>query len=512
MRNARSEESKNQRIAKNTTLMYIRMAFVMCINLYAVRLLLSTLGSEDYGIYNVVAGVVTMLSSVSSVLSNATQRFYSVAIAEGDKVRLRNVFSTSIIIYLLFALLIAIVGETFGLWFVNTQLVVPNTRMVAANWVYQFALFSFIVTLIQIPYSATLVAREEIGKYAIITTLDCIFKLAVTLLLVVIPQDSLIVYGVGLFLAHLLVFIIYVAITKSSFEECHFLFCREKILYKDILSFSGWSFWGNIAGVFMIQLNTILTNIFFGPIANAARGIALQLYAALSSFSNSFIVAVRSPMIKSYAEQENDYLRKLFIFSNKLILFCMLVICMPLLFEMNTIIKLWLKISDEQTILFARLILIYSVVIALHDPVTIIMQAAGKVKQYHLRVDTFTLLCVPLTYLFFKLGHPAYTTFVIMNTIIIVAHCIRLYCLKKYWNFFSMKEYILNFILPSIFIILLTCCVSYCTLILFEKSLLRFIVVFFVSTITILFSTYFLALSKEEKKVLKSIVNKLLRK
>ncbi|MDR0955016.1 MAG: polysaccharide biosynthesis protein [Rikenellaceae bacterium] len=444
-----SSASSSKRIAQNTMLLYLRLVVVMIINLYIVRIVLNALGSEDYGIYNVVAGVITMLGSVSSVLATATQRYYSHAIGENRKNRLQDIFSASINIYAILSIIIILLGETVGLWFINTQLVIPAERMVVANWVYQFSIFSFISTIIQIPYSAAVIAQEEIGVFTIVTTVECILKLLSALLLLIIPFDRLIIYGFTLFVIHLLTLIVYMIIGHSRYEECHYHKRTDKKLYKEMLSFSGWSFFGSVAGVGMQQVNTILVNIFFGPIVNTARAIALQLNSAFTVFSSSFILAVKPPMIKSYAQNSYTYLNTLFNISNKFIYYCLLVLCIPMMLEMDTVLNLWLKTTTEQTVLFSKLIIIYTLIMSLNNPITTIIQATGHMKGYHVPVEIFTLLCVPATYILFKLGYPAYTTFIAMIVSAFLAHIVRLICLKKYYKPFSVREYLISFVLPA---------------------------------------------------------------
>ena len=439
----------SKRIAKNSILLYIRMMVVMIINLYTVRLVLQALGAEDYGIYDVIAGVITMLISVSSVLSTATQRYYSISIGKNKLERLRNIFSTSINIYLLLSLIVIILGETVGLWFVNTQLVIPDERMNVANWIYQFSIFSFIFTFMQVPYSAAIIAHEDMGIFAIISAAESVLKLTAALLIFVIPLDSLIIYGAGLFLISSLVMISYIMVGYSKYAECRYQKPTEKNLFKEILSFSGWSLFGSVAGVGMSQVITILVNIFFGPLVNAARAISFQFNMAVSSFSGSFLMAIRPQMIKSYAEGSYLYLNKIFNLSNKIIYYGLLMICLPLMFEMNTILSFWLKTTDPQTVLFSRLILVYAMIMSLNNPISIIIQATGRVKEYHVPVETFTLLCVPATYIFFKLGYPAYSTYIVMISAAIAAHVVRLIILKRYYKPFSYSEYIKSFILPA---------------------------------------------------------------
>jgi len=422
----------------------------MIINLYTVRLVLQALGSVDYGINDVVAGVITMLMSISSVLSTATQRYYSYSIGNNKLERLREIFSTSINIYLYLSIFVFLFGETIGLWFVNTHLVIPAGRMIAANWIYQFSILSFIFTFMQVPYSAAIIAHEDMGIFALISTAECILKLLAALLIFIIPKDRLIVYGANLFLISSLVLTSYILVGYRKYAECRYQKQQDKTLFKELISFSGWSLFGSVAGVGMSQVITILVNIFFGPLVNSARAISFQFNMALSSLTASFLMAVRPQMIKSYAEGSYLYLNKIFNLSNKVIYYSLLMVCLPLIFQMDTILLFWLKNSDPQTILFSRLILIYALIMALNNPISIIIQATGHVKEYHVPVETFTLLCVPATYILFKLGYPAYTSYLVMIVAAIAAHIVRLICLKKFYQSFSYTEYLKSFVIPAL--------------------------------------------------------------
>jgi O-antigen/teichoic acid export membrane protein len=488
------------------------MMIVMIINLYTVRLVLNALGAEDYGINNVVAGVITMLMSVSSVLSTATQRYYSYFLGENNLNRLRNIFSTSINIYALLSIIVIILGETVGLWFVNTQLVIPDDRMNAANWIYQFSMFSFIFTFIQVPYSAATIAHEDMGIFAIISTTESVLKLISVFLIFVIPLDGLIIYGATLFIISTLVLLTYIIIGHNKYPECRYLKPTEKFLFKELLSFSGWSLFGSVAGVGMSQVNTILVNIFFGPLVNAARAISFQFNMAVSSFSSSFLMAIRPPMVKSYAEESYLYLNKIFNLSNKFIYYSLLMICLPLMFEMETVLVLWLKTNDPQTILFSRLILVYALIMSLNNPISIIIQATGHVKEYHIPVETFTLLCVPATYILFKLGYPAYSTYIVMIIAAVSSHVVRLICLKKYYKPFSYSEYVKSFLLPAFTItIVATLFVFFIHNSILNTSLRISAVVIF-SVVCVSAFALLIGLSKTEKVILKQLITNLKRK
>ena len=488
------------------------MMFVMGINLYSVRLVLQALGVEDYGIFNVIAGVIIMFNSISSVLSTATQRYYSYSIGENKLERLRNIFSTSIYIYVVVSLIVIILGETVGLWFINTHLVIPPERMHAANWIYQFSIFSFVASIMNVPYSAATIAHEDMRIFSVISTGESVLRLIAVLLIFIIPLDRLIIYGASLLLISLMVLISYIMVGYRNYAECRYQKPTEKSLFKDLISFSGWSLFSSIAGVGMVEVNTILVNIFFGPLVNAARAISFQLNMAISSFVGSFLMAIRTPMIKSYAEESYLYLNKIFNLSNKFIYYCLLMICLPLMFEMDTILFLWLKTTDQQTVLFSRLLVVYALIMSLNNPIAIIIQATGRIKEYSVPVETFTLLCVPATYILFKAGYPAYSTYIVMIIAAVASHAVRLICLKKFYNPFSYSEYFKSFLLPAFAVTIITSLLVF----LIHRSIiitsLRVSAVFCSSLTCVVVFALMIGLSKTEKDVLKKLIISLKRK
>lgn len=499
---------KSKKIVKNTILLYLRMAIVMVVNLYLVRLVLNLLGVQDYGIYNVVAGVITMLSSVTVVLSTSVQRFYSYTIGEHNDKGVEQIFSCGIIIYIIFSLVVLLVGETIGLWFINHELDIPRERIIAANWVYQFSILTFIVSIMQTPFSALCIAYEDMNIYAIITIMGSILKVILVFCMKFIPYDKLILYSASLLLITLLDCLAYIIFAKKKYKNCKFLKIRNLNLYKKILSFSGWTFLGSIAGVGMNQINTILTNIFFGVIVNAARAISLQIFTAMNTFTNSIIMAIRPPMIKSYAEGDYAYVLTLFNISNKVIMCLLSVVSIPLIIEMEGILHFWLGINDYQTVLFSRLMVICSFILALHNPITIIMQASGKIKKYYIQVESLTLLCVPFTYILFKLGYPASSTYVIMIMLVILSHFVRLYSLKKELPIFSIRYYLIKFILPASIVYFIAYIVCYIISDNMNYGVYRFLCVSIVSVLMIVVNAYFIAFSKSERISLKRFVLK----
>lgn len=501
-----NNSSNSQRIAKNSVLLYARMVVVMVVNLYAVRLILQALGSVDYGINDVVAGVITMLISMSSVFSAATQRYYSISIGENNLERLRNIFSTSINIYILLSLVVLIFGETIGLWFINTQLVIPEERMAAANWIYQFSLFSCISTFIQLPYSAAILAHEDIGVFAFVSTAESAFKLLAAYFIFAVPQDRLITYGATLLLLSILVMTTYVWVGYSKYEECRYQRPTEKALFKELLSYSQWSLIGSVAGIGMNQVITILVNIYFGPLVNTARAMSFQFNIAIGSFCGSFLMAIRPQMMKSYAEGSFNYLNQIFYLSNKILYYGLLMLCLPIMFEMNTILSYWLKTTDPQTVLFSRLIILYALLMSLNNPISIIIQAMGRLKDYHVPVEAITLLCVPVTFILFKLGYPAFTAYIVLIITTILAHFVRLISLKKFYTSFSFNKYFNSFVLPACVITFLACLFIFIFHINIENPIMRLSAVVVASVVSITVLTIIMGLSKEEKEYLKKSI------
>jgi O-antigen/teichoic acid export membrane protein len=473
---------------------------------------LKALGAVDYGINDVIVGVVTMVNSLSSVLSTATQRYYSATIGENKLDILQNIFSTSLNIYFIFAIVVIILGETLGLWFVNTQLVIPETRVYAANYIYQFSIFSFILSFLHVPYSSAIIAHEDMAVFARVSVAESILKLISVLFIYMISLDGLIIYGASLLLISAIILISYVLIARNKYAECRYRQPTENKLYKELLAFSGWSLFGSVASVGMFQINTILVNIYFGPSVNFARAISFQFSAALTSLSGSFLMAIRTPMIKSYVEESYLFLNQIFNLSNKFIFYGLLMVCLPLFFEMNTVLSLWLNTSDAQLVLFSRLVLVYALIMSLNNPISIIIHAVGRVKEYHVAVEVFTLLIVPVTFVLFKLGLPPYYSYVVMIIAAIVSHIVRVICIKKYYEAFSYDEYVNKFLLPAIAIMLICSSLVFLIHISIYDTLLRLLSISIFSVFSILFFTIFFNMAKTERDALKKLLTYLKRK
>lgn len=507
-------ENKSLRITKNTTFLYIRLFFLLIINLVSVRLLLEALGESDYGLYNVVAGIVTMLSFVTTALQTSTQRYYSYYLGESNGSNLKKVFSASLEIYMLFSIVVIILGESIGLWFVNNQLNIPPERMMAANYIYQFSVISFALTILSLSYSSAVISNEDMNIYAIISISEGVFKLLGAIVLYHVPAhyDKLILYGLFLLLINSAKEFTYIYIARKRYPECHYINVKRNEFRKPLSSFAGWTMYGQIAGMLNNQGNTILVNRFFGTIVNASRAVSLQISSAIYSFCGGFITAIKPPIVKSYVEGNYAYMLKVFYFGNKFLIYSLLIITIPFFFEMETILKVWLKNINPDMIVFSKLVLLYTIIILLHEPITILIQAVGNVKKYYLLVDTISLLSLPLTYVAFKCGLSAKFNYYVMILVFSLAHAVRLVLLKKSFEYFSIRKYLFNFFVPAIIVLLSTSMMIALFRVHINGDILRLFLSICVSAILIITIVYTIILNKSEKLFLKRIVKSLVAK
>ena len=500
--------SQSKRIAKNTAFLYMRMLIVMLINIFSVRYVLKGLGVVDYGVFNVVAGLVTMFASISSIISSATLRFHSYAIGEGKEEKISDVFTASFNIYLLLSLAIFLAGEALGVWFINTQADIPSERLTAANWVFQLTLVTFVLSLLTAPFSALIFAYERMSVFSVISIAECLLKFALAYCLLYMNGDHLILYGGGLLAIQVAHFLAYYISSRLGGGKYHYKKHVEKGLYKQVLSFSGWTLFSTSASIGINQLVTMITNVFFGPVVNAARAIAFQVNGAMNSFTGNIIMAVRPPMIKQYAEGDYDKVNRYFNFCNKAVFYSLLLILMPIFFEMETVLRLWLDVSDAQTVLFCRLILIYSLILSLNNPISIIVQATGKIKAYSTYVEIPTLLCFPATWVLYAVGAPAETAFYVMIAAISISHGIRLLCLKKLFPIFSYREYIIRFIIPAFLVLLIQSTSLLLVRMFSDSSIVRLLLSYVAGTVALIVVCPMFGLTKYERQIVNSLIKR----
>lgn len=449
-----SKPATSKRILSNTLVLFARMLLLTLVNLYSIRIVLGRMGTEDYGIFNAIAGVVTISSFISGVLDLAIQRFYSYAIGAKQSDQLVKIFSISIKCTVILAFAILVILEVVGLWYIQNKLVVPIDKIAIATTCFHFSAITFLCTILQIPFTATIFAHEDMGAYAAISSAECLLKLLVAFLIGKVFWDNLSFYSLGLMFVAIIIYISYGMWSHIHYAECkRYIKVKDNSLYKKILSFSGWTLFGSFAKITMVQGSTLLLNSFFGPLTNASFAIAVQISNAFTALSNNMVLAVRPAMIKSYAEKNESYLNQLFNFSNKFIYYLLLVIGLPMITEMPLIERIWLGNSvNQEIILFSRLVIIYTICLAMNNPITIIVQATGKIKKYHLCVESITLMTLPVSWILFHYKYESHHIFTSMIGLCLVAHIVRLFCLKNTYKSFSIKKYISTFALPALLI------------------------------------------------------------
>jgi len=421
----------NKRIAKNTLLLYFRMLFMMVVSLYTSRVILNALGVEDFGIYNVVGGVVAMFSVISGSLSAAISRFITYELGKGDQSKLNKIFSASVTIQLLLSLIIVILIESVGVWFLNAKMTIPGARMTAANWVLQFSIVTFVINLISVPYNAAIIAHERMSAFAYISILEAVCKLAIAFLIMVSPMDKLIFYAILMCAVSIIVRFTYGHYCKKHFTECTYHFHWDKEILMKMFGFAGWNFIGAASGVLRDQGGNIVINLFFGPAVNAARGIATQVNAAVVGFINNFMTALNPQITKSYASGDKEYMLTLIYQGARLSFYLLLFLSLPILVNTHYILVLWLKILPNYAVLFVQLTLCFALSESVSQPLITAMLATGNIKRYQIIVGGLQLMNLPISYMFLKMGFPPQCVLVV--AIIISQLCLvaRLYLLRK---------------------------------------------------------------------------------
>ena len=420
-------------VAKNAFLLLIRMALLMVINLVAVRYVRSGLGVEDYGILNVATGLVQIVICLKSILATATQRFLSISLGKQDMDEARDSFSVSVRLSKELSLLVLLGMETIGLWFVCTQVNCPDTRYTAMLIVYQLAVLNFIVTLLQVPYLASVLAYERMDFFAFVTILEAMVSLAAALLIFVVPGDRMIFYAIMLVVSNLLGYILYRLYVNRKISDIYCQQIQSKELYRKMSSFSGWTIYGSISAALMFQGNMLVLNVFVGPLANAAFAVALQINNAITNLGNNVIMAVKPQMVMNYSKGNFRQLNRLFLLSTLALVLVMGGIILPLEIWLPEILTLWLGDVDNMTIIFSRLMIVAAFFLMIGSPITIIMHAVGCVKQYHLMVETITILCLPTSYVCLSSGFTPESVCWSMIAFIVIAHICRLFCFWKYY-------------------------------------------------------------------------------
>lgn len=448
----------NKRLAKNTIYLYFRMLLLMFVGLYASRVLLRTLGVEDYGLYNVVGSIVTMFSFLNATLSTSTQRFLNIELGKNDVESVKKVFSTSLFLHLILVALVLVLAETIGLWYVMEKLVVPPGRETAAMFVYQFSVISICIQIIQLPFMSTIIAHEKMNVYAYVSVYEGLAKLGILFAIQVLPYDNLIMYAMLLLCVQASVALIYNIFCQKHFAEARFRVYYEKGLFRSMLGFSGWNIVGNLASVCNSQGLNMVMNAFFGTAINAARGIAFQVHGLVQQLIGNFQLAVKPQVIKYYAAGQMEEMTNLVFNAAKYSAFLVIIATVPLILEIRPVLKLWLGDYPEYTVIFAQLILFRSIISSMTGNIVMVVHASGYLKNVGLFSGTILLLVLPISYVLLKMGFPPYIPFVINIGAAFGDAFFELYWMRHYIGFpmgrFYSKVYVPVFLLFAIIFIL----------------------------------------------------------
>lgn len=466
-----------------------------------MRVVLNTLGAEDYGIYNVVAGVVTMFGFLSNAMAAASQRYFAFELGRGDYEQLEKTFSLSLTIYILIGLLILLLAETIGLWFVNTKLVIPDTRMDAARWIYQFAILSFLLTMITTPYMTSVIAHESMNVYAYVGIVEVILRLLIVYILQIITADKLKLYGFLMFAVTFINTGIYRFSCTKRYKECRFRLYWNYSLFKELTGYVGWTFFGSIAGIVRNQGINILLNIYFGPVVNAARAVAMQVNSAVLNFAHNFTTAVRPQIVKSYASGNKSQMLSLVFYSTKATAFLLMFFILPLQLELSFVLHLWLKQIPEYVLIFTRIMLGNALIDGISYPLMGASHATGKIGLYQAIVGGISILNLPIALIALIGGFSADSVQIVGVGLSIAAFFARIIILSRQLQF-SVYFYFKSTILPIVLVGGIGSFSSIILVYIYPAGTIRLFLTIIISTISLMCSVLFIGLSKDERVII----------
>ncbi|GKH21925.1 lipopolysaccharide biosynthesis protein [Bacteroides thetaiotaomicron] len=493
-------EIDGNRIAKNTLLLYLRMLFQLGIALYTSRAVLNALGVIDFGIYNVVGGIIVIFSFLNNAMASSTQRFLVYHLGTNDSRKLKQIFSSAIIIHFVMAVVVVGLAEIMGLWFLQAKMIIPMERLEVAKWVFHLSVISSAITILSVPYNAAIIANERMGAFAAISIIETLLKLCVAIFISFCNGDRLLWYAGLLLGVSVIVRTIYGVYCSKSFPEAKLIFPRNnKLLYKEMTSFAGWSLVGNLSVVGYTQGINLLLNIFFGPAINAARGIAVQVQNAVYGFVRSFQTAVNPQITKSYAIGDLKSMHLLIYRSSKLSFYLTLMLSLPIIIETPYVLSLWLNIVPDYTVAFCRLTFISCMIESISNPFMIGASATGKIKKYHLIIGSILLLIVPVSYIFLKLGFEPIIVYIIDILIQFIAQIIRLFLCRHLFSLnilFYIKDVISRIVGVAVLSVVFSLLIDSLFI---EINFINAIVVAFFSFISVCVVSYVIGLTKSER-------------
>lgn len=489
------------------------MFISVIVSLYTSRVVLQTLGVEDYGIYGVVGGIVSMMGFINASMSGATSRFLTFELGRGDFSRLSKTFSSALLVHIIIAVIVLVLAETVGLWFLCNKLVIPEGRMTAAHWVYQLSILSAMLTITQVPYNSSIIAHEKMDIYAYVEILNVSLKLLIVYLLQIGDFDKLILYAILMFAVSVIIIMVYRIYCLRKFEECKFHWIWDKEYLKPLISFSGWDLYGNMSVVFFTQGLSMLLNIFFGPALNAANNVSTTVQGTVKAFAFNVIQAFRPQVIKKYAQEDIDAVNQYCIMATQYTLILFSIIAVPFLFKTECILHLWLGLIPEHTVFFLRIVLLGTIFNLANNIVNIPIHACGRMKLFSLVTGSCFMISIPLMYILLKLGGSADMSYLIVLLAYTACFCGSLIILKRNIPDINMTQLFIQGYFKYIVCITPGLLISVWLLYSIRNDFLSFISIFFINTIAICICTFLIIMSKEDRKKFFLLFNeKLLRR
>lgn len=506
-------EQNSQRVAKNTLYLFLRMILVMGVQLFTSRIILQTLGFEDFGIYNVVGSVVVFFSFLQAALRNATYRYLAFELGTGNNDRLRKIYSMAINSHLLLALIFFVLLEAGGVWFLNAKLNIPENRMYAANWAYQFSLITFCLGVVRTPYESNIIAHERMDFYAFLSIVEVVLRLVIVYALLLSPVDKLIMYSLLMTLVYVLLSLCYWIYCKIKFNDCKFIRCWDPDIIKQFCSYSGWSLLVNGACIVRSQCISIFFNLFLGVVANAALGIANQVISAMNSFVSNFTQAYNPQLIKSYASKDMGYFNTLIFSTSKLSYYLLFIISVPIVVNIDFVLNIWLGDYPEMTSVFIETIVLYYLIDALQSPLVTAVHATGKLKTHQIIVASIVFGMIPIAYLLLYIGLPGFWVLILNALCNLVCAVARTIYMKRLINL-DLAKYMKDVVCPVSVVTMLSLPLPIYLLVSLEAGWNSFFINSIVSVVIASVVVYLIGLNQAEKNMLKRmpILNKVFKK
>ncbi|WP_368331228.1 oligosaccharide flippase family protein [Phocaeicola vulgatus] len=497
----------NKRLAQNTLILYLRMFFTMAVTFYTSRIVLKSLGIIDYGIYNVVGGIVGMLSVLNGAMAGATQRWITIAIGLKDTQYLKKVFSVSMTAQCFIGGIVFILTESIGLWYLYNYAVIPDTRLDAAFWVFQISVFTLLLNIVNVPFLGSIIAHEKMGIFASFSIIEAIMKLIICLILATTLFDKLLMYASLLLFAYMINFLWLQIYCHKKFPEARFKLGWEKQMHKEMWNLTSWTMVGHISLIGYTQGITLLINLFFGPALNAAYSIANQATNIINQFSSSFQTAINPQITKNYATKQYKEMNKLIYRSSKLSYFLMLILAVPLFYEANFLLKIWLGNIPEHSVSFMKLGIFIAMLTAVRNPLVTAAIANGHLKKYQLVVNGILIMVAPLLYIVFKLGAIVEWANIILLIAMFFAVLASAFMLQE-MVFLDFKTFIKEVIYKIITVTFLSFIVPFFLYINMEEGWQRLIILGIFSTFTTICIIYYIGLTPQEGKFIKDNIIK----